>query len=180
MFEITSHLFTSTFGQSCLLSFFRWIYWPNDVLHLASDDLTTDQTKSSNNPLLTLLCFPGILTTLKSIGGHTPLVVAMEWRRELVAKVFPSPILCSNIISLNCSCVFCVLFYSSSGDSALFKAETRGHSHRIGRAAKQTKQQARLKPDYWTSQPGYCIFESRYRHGKNIALSTNNLFPRKN
>ena len=25
MFEITSHLFTSTFGQSCLLSFLRWI-----------------------------------------------------------------------------------------------------------------------------------------------------------
>ena len=130
----------------------------------ASDDLTTDLTKSRNNSLLALLCFSGILTTLKSIGGHTPLVVAMEWRRELVAKVFPSPILCSNIISLNCSCVFCVLFFSSSGDSSLFKAETRGHSHRIGRAAKQTKQQTRLQPDYWSSQPGHCTFEQRYRH----------------
>ena len=179
MFEITSHLFTSTFGQSCLLSFFRWIYWPNDVLHLASDDLTTNQTKSSNNPLLTLLCFPGILTTLKSIGGHTPLVVAMEWRRELVAKVFPPPILCSNTMLLNCSYIFCVYCFIS-GDSALFKAETRGHSHRIGRAAKQAKQQARLQPDYCTSQPGYCIFESWFRHGKSIPLSTNNLFPRKN
>ena len=59
----------------------------------ASDDLATDLTKSRNNSLLALLCFSGILTTLKSIGGHTPLVVAMEWRRELVAKVFPSPIL---------------------------------------------------------------------------------------
>ena len=82
-----------------------------ETVHLASDDLRTDLTKSRNNSILALLCIPGILTTLKSIGGHTPLVIAMEWRRELVAKVFPSPILCSNIISLNCSCVFCVLFF---------------------------------------------------------------------
>ena len=25
---------------------------------------------------------------MKSIGGHTALVVAMEWKRELVVKVF--------------------------------------------------------------------------------------------
>ena len=78
----------------------------------ASDDLATDLTKSRNNSLLALLCFSGILTTLKSIGGHTPLVVAMEWRRELVAKVFPSPILCSNIISLNCSYIFVSIVFS--------------------------------------------------------------------
>ena len=127
-----------------------------ETVHLALDDLTTDLTESRNYSLLALLCIPGILTTLKSIGGHTPLVVAMEWRRELVAKVLPSPILCSNIISLNCSCVFCVLCFFP-GDSALFKAEARGHSHRIGRAAKQTKQQTRLQPD-WSSQPGDSTF----------------------
>ena len=33
-------------------------------------------------------CFSGIQTKVKSIGGHTALVVAMEWKRELVVKVF--------------------------------------------------------------------------------------------
>ena len=38
--------------------------------------------------ILTNFVFSGILTKVKSIGGHTALVVAMEWKRELVVKVF--------------------------------------------------------------------------------------------
>ena len=36
----------------------------------------------------------------------------MEWRRELVAKVLISPILCLSIISLNCSYIFVSIVFS--------------------------------------------------------------------